>query len=739
MKKILLTLTIFILGTSIAYAAPTYRIERTILPETDSTYELGTSTKSWLRVFSDKFFSPGISDGCATWSSTELTSTGSSCGAGLQTYFFTASTSDIATYYVAKNIADYVVGTVQVIPTAGVSVTPTLLGTFATASNFPSLTSIPAGNWDVHYDTEKVAGSNNYYTYAEIYKRDTGGIETLIVTTDISTQSASNAVISTSVSGATVSATTLNTTDRIITKVYGVMLSSTATINLRVDDATSAKVSFPSTSVDTSSFVPYHNWLYDVNAGIKNLFTSTGKIGIGTSSPYAPLSVVGEVVASYYTATSTTATSTFAGALGIGTTTSNPNNLIQVTDLINFDNVNLNTFLGYQTGKYLPTGAIRNTYVGYQTGLGTSTTATSDDNTGLGYFALNGLTTGSLNTAVGVQSQFNTTTGTANTSVGYQSLLSNTTGFNNVAIGRGALRNNIGGAGNTGIGLNAGTNNVSGTDNFYLGQASGQNGTSATDMVCIGRSSCLSNVVGTQSVAIGRNAGNAFTGTGNVMIGYYAGAYETGTSTFYLNNADQTTLNGDRANSLMWGRFGGISNSFLTINSSTTIKQQLIVTGSNAGTTLTTYQAAPNISILNTNTTNNNFSPLDFRTNNASASAVSTSMITGIHTSHTTGAESGAIAFHTNNAGTFSEKLRITPSGNVGLGTTSPFTLLGVVGTITTNNINATSTNATSTFSGAIKANDYYGGAGGKGFTGTCILLGLTSITVEDGLIISCQ
>ncbi|RJO60394.1 hypothetical protein C4544_05205 [candidate division WS5 bacterium] len=40
-----------------------------------------------------------------------------------------------------------------------------------------------------------------------------------------------------------------------------------------------------------------------------------GNIGIGTTSPYAKLSVVGEVVSSYFTATSTTATSTFANGL----------------------------------------------------------------------------------------------------------------------------------------------------------------------------------------------------------------------------------------------------------------------------------------------------------------------------------------------------------------------------------------------------------------------------------------
>jgi hypothetical protein len=55
------------------------------------------------------------------------------------------------------------------------------------------------------------------------------------------------------------------------------------------------------------------------NGGIANTgtITSTGNVGIGTTSPYAALSVVGETVSSYFTATSTTATSTFANNISI--------------------------------------------------------------------------------------------------------------------------------------------------------------------------------------------------------------------------------------------------------------------------------------------------------------------------------------------------------------------------------------------------------------------------------------
>lgn len=48
-----------------------------------------------------------------------------------------------------------------------------------------------------------------------------------------------------------------------------------------------------------------------------DIVTTLGKVGVGTTSPYAKLSVVGEVVGSYFTATSTTATSTFSNGLNI--------------------------------------------------------------------------------------------------------------------------------------------------------------------------------------------------------------------------------------------------------------------------------------------------------------------------------------------------------------------------------------------------------------------------------------
>jgi len=51
--------------------------------------------------------------------------------------------------------------------------------------------------------------------------------------------------------------------------------------------------------------------IFRTNANTRLTIASTGNVGIGTTSPYAKLSVVGQTVAEYFTATSTTATSTF--------------------------------------------------------------------------------------------------------------------------------------------------------------------------------------------------------------------------------------------------------------------------------------------------------------------------------------------------------------------------------------------------------------------------------------------
>ncbi len=61
-----------------------------------------------------------------------------------------------------------------------------------------------------------------------------------------------------------------------------------------------------------------------------------------------------------------------SGYVGIGTST--PNNLLQVSNLIKFDDANFNTFLGYTAGNAISTGTF-NTFLGYESGLSTNSGA----------------------------------------------------------------------------------------------------------------------------------------------------------------------------------------------------------------------------------------------------------------------------------------------------------------------------------------------------------------------------
>ena len=116
---------------------------------------------------------------------------------------------------------------------------------------------------------------------------------------------------------------------------------------------------------------------------------------------------------------------------------------------------------------------------------------------------------------------------------------------------------------------------------------------------------------------------------------------------------------------------------------------------SDTNTTVTTGNANA-IRIVNPATTNNSMGELSFVTNDTTGTALRTSAILGINTSHTQNVMSGDIAFITRNAGSYTEKMRILGSGNVGIGTTSPATALDVNGTTTMKGLTVTE-NGTST------------------------------------------
>ena len=111
---------------------------------------------------------------------------------------------------------------------------------------------------------------------------------------------------------------------------------------------------------------------------------------------------------------------------------------------------------------------------------------TGNDNTAIGFEALNRSTTAANNTAIGYQSLLLSTTGVNNTATGFQSLVNNTTGNSNTATGLSSLNSNTTGADNTAYGAGALSGNTTGNFNIALGLNAGLNLTTGDRNIDIG-------------------------------------------------------------------------------------------------------------------------------------------------------------------------------------------------------------------------------------------------------------
>lgn len=82
MKKLLLTILFFFIFSGVAHAQTSF--VPNLVPLSDSTYRIGSTSplRAFLQVIADSFYDTDASDGCATWSSNVLTSTGAPCGGG---------------------------------------------------------------------------------------------------------------------------------------------------------------------------------------------------------------------------------------------------------------------------------------------------------------------------------------------------------------------------------------------------------------------------------------------------------------------------------------------------------------------------------------------------------------------------------------------------------------------------------------------------------------------------------
>ena len=145
---------------------------------------------------------------------------------------------------------------------------------------------------------------------------------------------------------------------------------------------------------------------------------------------------------------------------------------------------------------------------------------TGNGNTANGYRALYANTTAIGNVAVGYRTLFTTTTGGSNTAIGNAALFLNTSGANNTASGKDALYSNTVGSYGVAVGWQALYSNTSGDQNTAIGEESLYGNTTGITNTAIGAGAMYSNNTGGNNVASGFSALRLnTTGSSNTAIG----------------------------------------------------------------------------------------------------------------------------------------------------------------------------------------------------------------------------
>lgn len=137
-------------------------------------------------------------------------------GGGGQLYYFNISKTQDSYLELATTATT---GAEQTITSGVSSGTTVTLGQFLTPSGFPGVSIIPGGVWSFYLHAYKQNANASFDIYCDVYKRTTGGTETLILSTDPAPITSNSPTPIMVLTDTYYSGTTLNTTDRLLVNV----------------------------------------------------------------------------------------------------------------------------------------------------------------------------------------------------------------------------------------------------------------------------------------------------------------------------------------------------------------------------------------------------------------------------------------------------------------------------------------------------------------------------------------
>jgi len=190
---------------------------------------------------------------------------------GLTSLFLYNDASDVSTY--KKLLPSPSSGSAQSVVVNNATGTG-VAQAWVTEPNSPNKTYLPVGIMKIHMHAKKTGAGNVTLAY-EIYKRTSGGTETLLFTTD-STATLTTTETSYSLEQYNEAIVSLNSTDRIVIKAIYAVTSGTPTVTIYFEDAYLSRVEMP-----FSTIVPFSAG-YFAKDTLANLYTN-----------YPPASYVG--------------------------------------------------------------------------------------------------------------------------------------------------------------------------------------------------------------------------------------------------------------------------------------------------------------------------------------------------------------------------------------------------------------------------------------------------------------